>query len=202
VVPDGVIVHLRNTLGARKVRVPRDADMFATYTRLASALYEPPPATIEAPPMTTYETSGATAISESTSAWHVRGGVGVLGDSSASMLLVGYRLGSNETIGDFSLRWMNSSEADRTATSFRGQILRFTRPDAMSSLYWGGGASYASADYEMSSSSGWQLEATAGLEWNRDEPWHYSIETNVSIPLFAVEDRYPASFAISFGIAH
>lgn len=207
-VEDAVVVHLRSSLGARKLRVSIDADVYATYARMARALYEAPPPVVEARPAAALYEVPQSDVPGSTRNWYYRLGYGSLGDAGALAIVVGYRSGSSATVADISFALMrsNAAEVQRRSSSLRGQVLRFSRPQSASSIYWGGGASFASSTYEIenmtTTESGMQLEGTLGFEWNRDSDWRFSLESNLGLPFYSVGDRYPASLAISFGVAH
>jgi len=132
--------------------------------------------------------------------WYLRSGF-VMSGTSGAALTAGWRRGAGATL--FDLAFVGIGTDDMSLGSVRLQALRQHTPALASSIYFGGGGSLSAVSFEddtmSKSGSGVALEGTIGVEWNRTGR-RYSIEANLSLPLYEVEDRYPATLAMSFGI--
>lgn len=219
------VVRLTGPGGVRRVRNPERAELQTVYDRMLTALIDAQEeaakaaasaardaaaaakraevATIE-PTDSTYE--DATTSTDSFDAVAPDEPSAVRGDMVFYGQLVAGSAGSGAGVG---LR-IPTSRARAIDLSFVGagslvavgaELLHFAQADAPTSVYVGGGLSYAeqSAGY-MEEATGARLEGTAGVMFNRTGSTRMFLQADLGLPLYSLAGGYSPTFMVSLGV--
>ena len=218
-------MRLEGPHGARTATASSVDDLPATYAELVHAvLVVPPPVAVAdlagprvAPAIVPDPRADAAVVpvaeigapAEAAAAlqgmYYVRLGVGEIANGgSGGSRGAGYRRWFGANAGDLSAV---STTTDRgSSVALAASVLHYLQPVAPASIYVGGGLAVGGTKIEIGdrqySGAGVQVGFTLGAEVLATERWRLFVQAEAALPLYHLDDVYPASLGLTFGAGY
>lgn len=220
------IVRLAGPGGARRARNPERAELLAVYDRMLTALLDAQAEAAEAASAEAAAAARGTEVAtiEPTDSTYADATTSTQTDFDAvapeepsavrqDMVFYGQLVGGSHGTGaglglripaarahaiDLSL--LTVGDGDNHLSAIGAKVMHYLQPDGPTSVYLGGGLSYAAQRSLLMEQSGGRLEGSGGVMLNRTGSTRMFVQADLGLPLYSGTGGYDPTFMISVGV--